>query len=500
MNQDVIKEDEELHEIDLLKLVFDCLDILKKVWLLLVLLMAIVAAAVFIVQKKQHVPVYQAYCSFSVQIVNKSNTGELDSVYGFYYDKDLAEQLEKTFTYILTSDFLNDEVQEKIGTQTRSGNINAHCIEGSNLFVLTAYGNTPEEAEILLTTVMDVYPEAARYVVGDMNVDIVEEPIVPKEPCNTPNFAKGMLIGAAIGFVIGAVGVFLKALFKSTVNQPEDLERQVNMACLGLVPVTNIKKKYRKGSQWSISNSHTEGEFRESIRGMTRKVKREMDERQAKVLLVTSTLPHEGKTLICQSIAETLADWGNRVVLVDGDLRSPMLAERFGFKKKEMPFEEFLKGQAEEQEVFQFMHDSKICLVGNSVPVKYPTTLIDSPNMKKFIQQMSQEAEYLIIDTPPCYAMSDVALFQQYADTVLFVVRQDYATIGKIVNSIESVCAEENKTIGYVLNGAKEKACGYGKYSYGKYSYGKYGNGHYGRYKYGKQYYGKADEEDNSLE
>ena len=93
MNQDVIKEDEELHEIDLLKLVFDCLDILKRVWLLLVLLMAIVAAAVFIVQKKQHVPVYQAYCSFSVQIVNKSNTGELDSVYGFYYDKDLAELL-----------------------------------------------------------------------------------------------------------------------------------------------------------------------------------------------------------------------------------------------------------------------------------------------------------------------------------------------------------------------------------------------------------------------
>ena len=80
-----------------------------------------------------------------------------------------------------------------------------------------------------------------------------------------------------------------------------------------------------------------------------------------------------------------------------------------------------------------------------------------------------------MIDTPPCGQLSDAALFQQYADGILYVVQQDRIPIHQIVEAAESLCDSENKLLGYVINGAEQLPHGYGKYGYSKY-------GHYGSY------------------
>ena len=100
----------------------------------------------------------------------------------------------------------------------------------------------------------------------------------------------------------------------------------------------------------------------------------------------------------------------------------------------------------------------------------------------------AQEADFVILDAPPCDTLPDATVLMQYADRILYVVRQDYAPTPRIQDAVEDLCEDDEKLLGYVLSFADATASGYGKYGYGTYSYGKYGNGYYGKYGYTKKY------------
>ena len=110
---------------------------------------------------------------------------------------------------------------------------------------------------------------------------------------------------------------------------------------------------------------------------------------------------------------------------------------------------------------------------------------------------MDQIHEQLLVEN-----FSDVAILQNHAQRVLYVVRQDHAPRDQIVNTVQQLTDEESKLLGFVLNFAEKTASGYGKYGYGAYSYGKYGNGYYGKYGYYSKYskYYQPQESDSSAE
>lgn len=462
------------------------LAVFKRMWWLAIVFTLIFGISLPLISKAGYTPVYRAYCSFSVKVINNSNAGDLNSLHGIYYDKDLAEQLEKTFTYILGSDLLTDKVREEIDTQVAANNIVASCIPGSNLFELSTYASTPEEAGKLLNAVMSIFEETARYVIGDLDVDMVEEAVIVNTPNGAPNLINDAIIGVGMGLVLSA-GIFvLLSFFHNTVQKPGDLEKRLNMPWLGVVPVTDIKKHNND----DVGITHRESEFRENIHGIARKLDDIMKKDGLKVFLVTSTAPSEGKSTISLALAEAFESWGKKTVIIDGDLRNPTLYRRVGLKKKTLPLEKAIKGEVPIEDVMFKVTKNELCLVGNSIPVKQPTVLINSNEMRNFVNNLSMSVDCIFIDTPPCEAMSDVALYQEYADGIIYVVRQDYAPIKSIINAVESLGQIDSKILGYILNGVKQTAEGYGKYGYGKYSHGKYGYGYYGQYgSYGKYGY-----------
>lgn len=460
--------------------------LMKRFWWAFGILAVVMSLLVYVLWNQLYTPEYKSYCSFTVKVVNDSTTGEINTLYGFYYDKDLAEQLDKTFTHILTSDLLNDEIKEQLGQESAKGRVEAECIAGSNLFVLSTYGSTPEEAKKTMDAVLYVYADAARFVVGEMLVDMVEQPVTADTPNNAPSWLISIALGVALSAMAGLLCVIVFIDRIRTVRNPEQLEEKINMPCLGVIPMVN-------GKVSDAAQSHQQGEFRESVRGVVRKVEQRLEECPARILLVTSTLPGEGKSTVCRQLAKTLSNWGKRVYLIDGDLRKPNLYRVFKIKGRKMPLEQVLRG-AEERSCVMEKLDANLFLVGNTEPVAEPTVLLDSPQMEALIASIAKDADYVIIDAPPCDTMSDVAVLQRYCTKILYVVRQDYAQVQKVLDAVEELCATENKLMGYVLNGTAKTAQGYGKYGYGAYSYGKYGNGYYGHYGKGYHKYYEEDE------
>ena len=494
MQQNIEQQETDAIEIDLGRLLRNLLQIAKKLWFLLLLAIVLGAAAVVFVQEKSYTPSYSAYCTFSVHVVNKATLSDTNSMYSVYYDQDLAEQLDATFSYLINSDFLLDDVKEYLGEKSIDGYAQAHSIEGSNIFVITAYSSTPEKAGALLEALMALYYDAARYVVGDMEEEIIEGPVTSLTPCNTPDRTKGIMLGAILGFLICVGAMVVALLFKQTVFEPSDLEKYLNMQCLGVVPLMQSKRNLSSKPS-AVGDSYEQSIFSESIRGVSRKLENAIEHRRVKVMLVTSTAAGEGKSVLSQHLAENFAYWGKRVALLDGDLRKPMLYQRFGVKKR-MSLEKVLSGEEAMETVLCREQNGKLTQVLNSVPVEDPTVVINSAAMADMIALLAEQADLVIIDTPPCGQLADASLYQQYADGIPYVVQQDRMTVRQIAQAVENLYESDNKLLGYVLNGAQQTAKGYGKYGYGTYSYGKYGEaGKYGYGKYGKYgHYGSYGE------
>lgn len=492
MQQDAEQQHSNVWAIDLVQILQNVLQILKRLWLPMLLVIAFSAAAVVFVQQKAYSPSYKAYCTFSVHVINKATLSDTNSLYAVYYDQDLAEQLDATFSYLINSDFLTDDIKEYLGADTIDGSIQASNIEGSNIFILSTYSSSPEKADALLEAVMAVYYDAARYVVGDMKTEIIEGPVISQTPHNMPSRTRGLAIGAAIGLILCISAMVIYAICRRTVFEPADLEKHLNVQCFGVVPLVQTKRNLADDPA-KVSTTHEQGTFRESIRGIARKLENALGGLDKKVILVTSTVPGEGKSTLSQNLAETFAHWGKKVVLMDGDLRKPSLHRRYGFKQDLFPLEDVLCGQAPADTVLRQRQADRLTLVLNSVPIEKPTVYIDSSEMQQMIATLVEQSDIVIIDTPPCGQLSDVSLYQQYADGILYVVQQDRMAIAQIVSAAENLCSSANNLLGYVLNGAQQVPQGYGKYGYGKYSYGSYGG--YGKYGYGKyESYGESDQ------
>ena len=493
MQQNTNQQKNDLVEVDIFRILQNALAVLKQLWFVMLLVVALTTAAVVFLQQASYTPSYKSYCTFSVHVVNKSTLSDTNSLYAVYYDQDLAEQLDATFDHLVNSDFLRDDITEYLDGKSVDGQIHASSIEGSNIFILSATGSTPEKADLLLEALMAVYYDAARYVVGDMTTEIIEGPISSDTPYNTPNKVTAILMGGIVGVLLCLGIVILYSLFKRTVLEPTDLETHLNMPCFGVLPLLRSKRDLNINAS-TANTSREKGFFRESVRGIARKVENAVERQNLKVILVTSTTPGEGKSVMSQHLAEKLAQWGKKVVLIDGDLRKPSLYRQYGFKNKRMSLEEAMSGAAAWDTVRVATQNPNITLVLNSTPVKNPTVVINSPAMQDLINSFAEQADLVIIDTPPCYQLSDVSLYQQYADGILYVVQQDRMSIRQIVDAVKGLNDSENKLLGYVLNGAQQIAQGYGKYGYGAYSYGKYGKYGYGKYGYSKYGYGEPTE------
>ena len=173
-------------------------------------------------------------------------------------------------------------------------------------------------------------------------------------------------------------------------------------------------------------------------------------------IAVTSTGSEEGKTTTLANLAVTFSETGNRVILVDADLRRPTLHKRFGLSNEIGLTSAFIKGQTERPTLN--LQETTIpnlrVLTSGPLPPN-PSALLGSSQMRKVIEALREEAEYVLFDCPPILAVTDAAILGHQVDGVLLVVsaystKRDHAIKAKAI--LEKVNAN---ILGVVLNNAK---------------------------------------------
>ena len=217
--------------------------------------------------------------------------------------------------------------------------------------------------------------------------------------------------------------------------------------------------------------------FLEAIRTIRTRVMREMNRVGGQVIMITSSVPGEGKSTIAANLALSLAERGKQVVLVDMDLRNPSIGKVLGMKgQTKIGMSDILKGKCAAEEAIQSLEEWGLDVIVGGNPQSDPAKLLSTKRLGEVVDGLEERYDYVVLDTPPAAMLSDASAVAGCADCALYVVKQDYARIERIAEGMDMLTISKLPIIGAILNGAERTFGGYGGYRYGRYShYGVYG-------------------------
>jgi len=469
-------------------------------WLVVLIALA-VGGYTYYNADRSYVPYYRAQAIFSVHASYSATTDILST--SNFMDKSAAVTLSATFPYVISSEHAIMLLTKELGRAPAS-NIVATATADAALFTMTVTSSNATYAYEDLLAAIEIYPQAAGSILGDTQLNVINCPSAPPlEPVNS-NDAINSALGSAIPvFVAGLIAIFALSLTRKTIHSAADLRKLVNLKCLAYIPSIRLKKHSNSANaNVLITNPRIPSSFNESVRNLRVKIQKQLHQSNAKVLLITSTLPNEGKTTIATNLALSLASEGKRVILIDGDLRKQALKGALGIDASSDGLVEVLSGTSKNFRLLNVPKSTLLLLSGDET-VDQPQPLLDTPRFKQVLELLRKKLDYIIIDSPPAGILSEAATTAKYADATLYIVRQDLANSAQILDSIQSLAATNVKLIGCVLNQtqAGTTRSGYGsKYSAGYgYSYGyKYSNS-YSRYGYGYSRYSESEKAAKAL-
>lgn len=478
-----MEADKNQNYIDISELLSRFFRELKKLWLPAIIVTAAFAALFAVRAKMNYTPMYQSRAMFTV-----SSGYSSDDIlsYSYYYDNEAAKQLAAAFPYMLGTDVMNELVKNELGVSYINGSIRAEAVADTNLFILTVTSSDPQDAYDILEAVIASYPRVALYMVDYSQVIMKSEPTVPTAPYNSFSWKGSAVKGAMLGFGLSCLAALVLAMMRKTIFSAADLKASANVPILASVARTSAKKRRSGKGIISLTHAGVDPDFVEAMRGLRIKLLRTMTEPGAQVILVTSTLPGEGKTTISANLALSLASSGLRTVLIDTDLRKQDTKAAVGVNDTRPGLPEYMTdSNIKVASMLSPVPGSSLEVICSTAAKRRPP--MNAHKLEQLIERLRPDYDYIVLDTPPCGIISDAKFICRCADAIVYVVRHDYASRNQIVDSMQELADQKAKLTGCVLNDtpavSHSKRYGYGQYGYGKYGYGKTG---YKKYGYGR--------------
>jgi len=305
---------------------------------------------------------------------------------------------------------------------------------------------------------------------GDINtLRIVEEAAVPTHPFS-PKVLTNVLTASAIAAVLAIAGAVLIEYLDDSIKSPEEVKQIADLPTLG--GITRIE-----GNNYDdkLVTAHTPLlPISEAFRVLRTNIQFSFVDNPPKSISITSPGPSEGKSIILANLAVAIAQSGQKVILVDTDLRRPVLHKIFGLPNRHGLSEIVINP---ESNIKDFIQDTSIdglqILTSGSLPPN-PAELLDSNSMKSIIQETESYADIILFDSPPTLVVADAAIIGSKVDGVIILCDMGRTRSKDLKRTVEELHRGRANVVGVVLNRVSIKASGYyyNYYYYYHYYYG----------------------------
>ena len=383
-----------------------------------------------------------------VSIVRKQASGSVTS-------EEEGEEIAEALGYILSSNMFLDEVKKELGVKELNGTYSIENVAGTNMMKIKADASSPQISYRMLYSMMERYEEVASLVIGQTRLEVIDNMKVPMVPSNQLNHAKNLILFGGIGVVLATIYFGVLSFLRDTIKEKKDVKNKLQIRLLANIvkePKVIVKwGKVQKKKALLITQMTTSFEFVEAFRRLRIHFEAQTRKKDYKIVSVSSTMENEGKSSIILNLAIALAMHDKKVLLVDLDLGKPALYKLLNVEV-EHGIEEALRGEIPIQQTIVPNKRMKIDCVYAKQSVPKRAQLLENPILEKWLKECRENYDYVLIDTPPSYMMSDSRIISQYADALMLVVGQNAVPTTLINRMIEHYLMQGTPVVGCVLN------------------------------------------------
>lgn len=302
----------------------------------------------------------------------------------------------------------------------------------------------------------------------------------------SPNKMSLIYVSGGIGLVLSLLIILVRLFFFERIESFEEMKGFTNLPIVGEIVQKPISEELKVAVEHEPKSPLAEA-FR-TVRTNLQYLSGEPTPGRAKMIVITSFNPGEGKTFCSINLAAILAKTGKKVLLLELDLHKPRVQKGLGLTS-EKGVSTYIIGKNEVQDVILPTHIENLSVILSGALPPNPSELILSPRMHELFEYGRRHYDYIVVDTPPVGLLSDGLVLMKSADVCLFVVNIKFAYRNVLRQVHEMVEFHGFKNFGFLLNGVKRKKS---RYYYNRYGYG-YSYGGYGSYGGGYGSYGSYD-------
>ncbi len=455
------------------------LDVAKK-WLVILLVALITGVSAYISTDAGYRPLYRTSATFVVTAKGSSST--------IYNNLSSTTSVASVFTELLNSSLMRKYIMQEMGVTHLSSAISTWVIPETNLIVMNVTADDPREAFLVARTLIEHHEKLTYQFADGIVMDVLQTPEVPHGPSNYADAAGQMKKMAVLGALAAIAVLAVLSWMKDTVRSRQEAESKLDCAYLGELPHENKYKTLlsmlrRRKTSILITNPATDFRFVESVRKLRRRVEHHM--KGDKVLMVTSLLENEGKSTVAVNLALSRAQKGDRVLLIDCDLRKPAVHAVLEHRQFDVGVADLLQGRNTPAEAVIRYRKTNMYMLLTRRADRNAGDLITSRRMQALLQWARENYDFVVLDLPPMTAALDAEGMSMWTDASLLVVGQNKARAPALNKAITALERGNGRLLGCVLNNVYSTPWLSGDaQTYGGYgSYRRYGHyGHYGAY------------------
>lgn len=442
----------------------DYWEILRRSWILIVV-STLVGAGAALGLSMAMTPVYQAQAQLFVSV---QSADEIASAYsgGLY-----VQQRIKSYVDVVDSPGVLDPVIEKLGLDatypTLAASVSAQSPPNTVLLTVVATDTSAEKAaKVANATAKSLAKEIVRLETTDsgkkpVKAELIRPAQVPGTPVS-PRTMLNVVLGAMLGLMVGVGVAILRRVMDTSVSSPADIEEASEASSLGVV---TFDPEAKTKPLVTLRGSPRSEAFR-TIRTNLRYV--DVDN-PARAVVITSSVPGEGKSTTACNLAIALGQAGSRVLLMEADLRRPKVADYLGVDGS-VGLTDVLIGQVDlDTAIVSWQRGLVDFLPAGAIPPN-PSELLGSRQMSDLLALLGQRYDAIIIDAPPLLPVTDAAILATAADGAILVTRYGRTRREQVAEAADALRQVNVRLLGTVLNFAPTRRRGYGYTKYG-YSY-----------------------------
>ncbi|WP_257163208.1 polysaccharide biosynthesis tyrosine autokinase [Cetobacterium somerae] len=391
-----------------------------------------------------------------------------------------------TLLEIAKSKSITQRVVNKYGLHISPGalaaGIDIYPVRGTEFIKLSYTGTEPALTAAIANEVANEFIHRVEEILNRSNLKVLEPAEIPKFPVPVKKF-KILSAALVVGLALGMGLAMAIELFNRKIRRSEEIEKILETKAIGVVP--NLQRFYPKKSvkrDIFFDNEHLK-EVTESIRLIRTNVNF-IDMKSKKVVVFSSSVPKEGKTTIASNYALSEAMAGKKVIILDCDIKRPRLNKSYDIASKSGIVDLLLNKKSLNDVITKNVRDNLDVIVGGKA-FENSTELFLNGHLEKCINELKEQYDLVVIDTPPLAVATDGAIISQYADGMIFIVSYDQVHKVELEFAKKILTTAKAKLYGVVINKVSNEGYSYGEYGY--YSY---------NYTYYKDYY-KTGEEKN---